>query len=81
MKSAIEARLEVDPSGEIMELKAGGCPWKEHLYDLEAELKLQTPIKFCIYEVRRGRVPEEVTTTASYPDHHIIRVARTSCPL
>ena len=51
MKAAIEERLAVDPSGEIVEFKAGGCPWKEHLYDLEAELKLEKPIKFCIYEV------------------------------
>lgn len=51
VKGAIEKRLAVDASGEIIELGAGGCPWKEHLYDLEAELKLEKPIKFCIYEV------------------------------
>lgn len=51
MKGAIEERLAVDARGEIIELKAGGCPWREHLYDLEAELKLEKPIKFCIYEV------------------------------
>lgn len=26
------------------------CPWKDHLYDLEAELSLPDPIKFAIYE-------------------------------
>lgn len=50
MKKAIESSQEVDQSGEIIKL-AKACPWKEHLYDLEAEFQLGTPVKFCIYEV------------------------------
>lgn len=40
---------KVDPSGEIIELEGGGCPWKEHLFELEEELKIEVPIKFVIY--------------------------------
>ena len=40
---------KVDPSGEIIELQGGGCPWKEHLFDLEQDLKIEVPIKFVIY--------------------------------
>ena len=47
----MESRTGVDASGEIVEL-VGGCPWKEHMYGLEAELKLEKTIKFAIYEVR-----------------------------
>ena len=41
--------LQVDPSGEIIELEGGGCPWKEHLFELEKDLDMQVPIKFAIY--------------------------------
>lgn len=40
---------KVDPSGEIIELEGGGCPWKEHLFELEKDLKIEVPIKFVIY--------------------------------
>jgi uncharacterized UPF0160 family protein len=51
VREAIETRMEVDESGEIMKL-AHYCPWKEHLYELEQELNVQPPLKFCLYEVR-----------------------------
>jgi len=40
---------KVDPGGEIIELQGGGCPWKEHLFELEKDLKIEVPIKFVIY--------------------------------
>jgi len=54
VRGAIERRLEVDASGEIFRLDTF-CPWKAHLYELEAELALPAPLKFCIYEVPRPR--------------------------
>ena len=51
MRDAIQRRTEVDASGEIVEL-ASSCPWKEHMHGLEMKLRLERPIKFCIYEVR-----------------------------
>ena len=50
VKAALEGRAEVHASGEVIRL-ARSCPWKEHLYELEAEMGLPKPIKFCIYEV------------------------------
>ena len=40
---------KVDPSGEIIELEGGGCPWKEHLFELEKDLQIELPIKFVLY--------------------------------
>ena len=70
VKAALEGRAEVNPGGEIIRL-ARACPWKEHLYDLEAEMGLPKPIKFCIYEVprpkRRDRAPLCASANASGP--------------
>ncbi|XP_053750766.1 MYG1 exonuclease isoform X2 [Panthera pardus] len=55
---------EVDPSGEIVELAKGGCPWKEHLYHLESGLSPPVTIAFVIYTDQAGQwrvqcVPKE----------------------
>ncbi|XP_069762237.1 MYG1 exonuclease isoform X1 [Narcine bancroftii] len=54
VKEAIQERREEDESGEIMVLKQGGCPWKEHLFELEKELKIEPPIKFILYMDLQG---------------------------
>lgn len=46
--------MQVDPSGEIVLLAQGGCPWKEHLFALEKELKVDVPIKFVLYTDQSG---------------------------
>ncbi|XP_005869246.1 PREDICTED: UPF0160 protein MYG1, mitochondrial isoform X3 [Myotis brandtii] len=56
---------EVDPSGEIIELAKGGCPWKEHLYHLESGLSPPVTIAFVIYTDQAGQwrvqcVPKEL---------------------
>ncbi|XP_074258783.1 MYG1 exonuclease isoform X2 [Saimiri boliviensis] len=56
---------EVDPSGEIVELAKGGCPWKEHLYHLESGLSPPVAIMFVIYTDQAGQwrvqsVPKEL---------------------
>ncbi|XP_023943423.2 MYG1 exonuclease isoform X3 [Bicyclus anynana] len=48
VKSAIEERLEVHESGQILEFKER-FPWKEHLFDLEEELGLGNEIKYVIF--------------------------------
>ncbi|XP_014465533.2 MYG1 exonuclease [Alligator mississippiensis] len=55
VEDAVQKRFEVDPSGEILVLPSGGCPWKEHLFSLEAELGVETPIKFVLYPDQNGR--------------------------
>ncbi|KFM59707.1 UPF0160 protein MYG1, mitochondrial, partial [Stegodyphus mimosarum] len=54
VKSAILNRISVHPSGEIIELDNGGCPWKEHLFELEKSLNIEKPIKFVIYTDMNG---------------------------
>lgn len=51
---AIEKRKETDPSGEIMVLSSGGCPWRDHLFDIEQEQNISPPIKFVIYADSNG---------------------------
>jgi len=51
VQEALEGRHKVDPSGQIIKLPVAGCPWKEHLAQLEEEQKLGDAIKFCLYEV------------------------------
>jgi uncharacterized UPF0160 family protein len=51
VEATLAARKEVDPSGEILQLKQF-CPWKEHLYELEEEHKVEPKIKYVLYEVR-----------------------------
>ncbi|XP_068619706.1 MYG1 exonuclease [Battus philenor] len=48
VKSAIDKRFEVHKTGEILEFTER-FPWKEHLFDLEAELELGDQIKYIIF--------------------------------
>ncbi|XP_056130635.1 UPF0160 protein MYG1, mitochondrial isoform X1 [Lampris incognitus] len=55
VEEAIKKRHQIDPSGEVMIFSQGGCPWKEHLFTLEKELKVETPIKFVLYTDQNGQ--------------------------
>ena len=33
----------------------GGCPWKDHLFQLEEELNIEKPIKFVLYTDQSGK--------------------------
>uniref|UniRef100_A0A8C6R4F2 Melanocyte proliferating gene 1 n=1 Tax=Nannospalax galili TaxID=1026970 RepID=A0A8C6R4F2_NANGA len=64
VEEALAQRFKVDPSGKIVELAKGGCPWKEHLYHLESELSPPVAISFVIYTDQAGQwrvqcVPKE----------------------
>ena len=50
MREAIEKRKSVEARGDIILLETI-CPWKEHLYELEEEMGIEKPLKYCIYEV------------------------------
>ncbi|XP_048731571.2 MYG1 exonuclease-like [Ostrea edulis] len=65
VEEAVKGRMEVDPSGEIAVFKSGGCPWKDHLFNLEAELNINPPIKYVLYTDNNNKwrvqcVPEAV---------------------
>ncbi|XP_071778797.1 MYG1 exonuclease [Centroberyx gerrardi] len=55
VEGAVQKRHEVDPSGEVLVFSQGGCPWKEHLFALEKELQVKTPIKFVLYPDQNGQ--------------------------
>ncbi|KAJ7562986.1 hypothetical protein O6H91_03G091700 [Diphasiastrum complanatum] len=50
----INARKEVDPSGEILLLEKF-CPWKEHLFELEKEMAVDPTIKYVLYQDTRNK--------------------------
>ncbi|CAO2817066.1 unnamed protein product [Amaranthus hypochondriacus] len=50
----LQARKDVDPSGEIMVLNRF-CPWKLHLFELEQELNIDPPIKYVLYQDDRSK--------------------------
>lgn len=51
---SLASRYEDDASGEIMIFKKF-CPWKLHLFELEAELKIDPLIKYVIYQDDRSK--------------------------
>ncbi|TWW61898.1 UPF0160 protein MYG1, mitochondrial [Takifugu flavidus] len=55
VEEAVKKRHQVDPSGEVLLFSQGGCPWKEHLFALEKELNVETPIKFVLYTDQNGQ--------------------------
>ncbi|KAM9859876.1 MYG1 exonuclease [Aulostomus maculatus] len=55
VEKAVNERHKVDPSGEVVMFSQGGCPWKEHMFALERELQIETPIKFVLYSDQNGQ--------------------------
>ncbi|XP_063707811.1 MYG1 protein [Culicoides brevitarsis] len=49
VQKTLENRFNVHESGEILELSEF-CPWKQHLAELEHELKLEGVAKYVLYE-------------------------------
>lgn len=41
--------FQIDPSGEIILFASGGCPWKDHLFNIEAEHNITPSIKYCLF--------------------------------
>eukprot|EP00116_Pleurobrachia_bachei_P008586 sb/3468848/ len=48
VKQAFEDRFNVHPSGKIIRLSGDGCPWKQHLYDLEEETDTEGSILYVL---------------------------------
>eukprot|EP01132_Coremiostelium_polycephalum_P004015 gene4015-5018_t len=48
VENAVRFRKDAHSSGEIIILEHF-CPWKDHLYSIEKELGLKTPIKFALF--------------------------------
>ncbi|KAN0055672.1 hypothetical protein ACTA71_011555 [Dictyostelium dimigraforme] len=54
VENALENRKKVHSSGEILILDMF-CPWKDHLFTLEQENDIKTPIKFVLFEDTSGQ--------------------------
>ena len=54
VETAVTNRHEVDPSGEIIVFPSGGLPWKNHLYELEHQYKINPMIKYVLYTDQAG---------------------------
>eukprot|EP00741_Cyanophora_paradoxa_P001051 tig00000455_g1012.t1 len=53
VEAAVKGRHGVHPSGEIALLE-NFCPWKDHLFTLEEELKVNPSIKYVLYADTNG---------------------------
>lgn len=61
---ALKKRFELHESGKIIEFSTS-CPWKQHLYDLEAAEKCEGEILYCLF-------------SASPTDYRVICVPKTA---
>ena len=50
VSEAIEKRFKVSKCGRIISFDKGGCPWKEHLFELEKEQNIEGQILFTLFE-------------------------------
>lgn len=50
VEQALFKRQDTDASGEIICFEHGGLPWRDHLYELEKEHKVEPLIKFVLYQ-------------------------------
>nr|XP_021404234.2 UPF0160 protein MYG1, mitochondrial [Lonchura striata domestica] len=66
VEEAIRQRLEVDASGQVLELSQGGCPWKEHVFQLERELALPRPLQLVLFPDRGGQWRVQSVPTAPH---------------
>ena len=58
----------MDASGEIVTLGVSGCPWQDHLFQIEKELALDPVIKFVLYQDdnEQWRVQAVPVTSSSF---------------
>lgn len=64
VERALDEATRVHPSGEILLLETF-CPWKEHLYELEAEREMTTRAKFVLWKDAKGYRVSTIPLTAS----------------
>jgi len=63
-------RFNVHSTGKIVMLENGGCPWKDHLFSIEEELKIEGEILYVLYPDPLGQwrvqcVPNELGSFAN----------------
>ena len=63
VKDAIETRKENDPEGRLIMFETSGCPWKEHLFNIEEKLGIKGEILYVIYKNKETDWRIQVKTT------------------
>ncbi|KAL6784430.1 MYG1 [Auxenochlorella protothecoides x Auxenochlorella symbiontica] len=74
---ALAERKAADPSGRIIVLRHF-CPWKEHLYDLEAEQGIEGQILYVLYEddrEKKWRIQAVSQSPGSFESRHALPAA------
>ena len=69
---AIEKRFETWEGGKIISFDNGGCPWKEHFFELEKDLNIEGDILFCLVEAETNKewsVPAVPVEDQSFVTH------------
>jgi uncharacterized UPF0160 family protein len=51
---ALANRMEIHSSGQVLRIKTGAMPWKEHLYALEKEQGIAGLVKFVLFTDQSG---------------------------
>jgi len=69
---AMEKRFEVHSSGRILLFQQGGCPWKEHLLELEREQDIEGQILYALFEDSTNKT-WRVATVPAHPDSFELR--------
>lgn len=62
VQKAVENRFDIHSSGKIIILDH--CPWKDHIFELEKELSIDTPIIYALYEDLGGSWRIQVINTS-----------------
>lgn len=62
--SAFESRFNVDESGEII-LFENGCPWKDHLLEIEKENNVEGQVKYVLFQDQLGKWRIQCVPSAS----------------
>jgi len=70
VKDAIETRKENDPEGRLIMFETSGCPWKEHLFNIEEKLGIKGEILYVIYKNKETdwRIQVKKVTPTREPD-------------
>ena len=70
VKDAIETRKENDPEGRLIMFETSGCPWKEHLFNIEEKLGIKGEILYVIYKNKETdwRIQVKHNSNQAVPD-------------
>jgi len=49
VKAAVDTRTEHDEKGRVIRLEHSGCPWKEHLFNIEKQMGIEGQILYVLY--------------------------------